>query len=82
MWLQEQTEQRSGKDDIGSFTNNNTLTQVGRSNEPETCACGIRQTMQHLQGCPMMDTACSAQQDLTTAYDSAICCARHWEGTS
>ena len=44
-------------------------TQVGRSrvnmlkwgfsNEPETCDCGIRQTMQHLLVCPMMDTACS-----------------------
>ena len=65
-------------------------TQVGRSsvnmlkwgfsNEPETCDCGIRQTMQHLLVCPMMDTACSPQ-DLTTANDIAIGCARHWEGT-
>ena len=65
-------------------------TQVGRSrvntskwgysNETETCDCGIRQTMQYLLVCPMTDTACSTQ-DLTTANDIAICCARHWEGT-
>ena len=29
----------------------------GFSNEQETCDCGIRQTMQHLLVCPMMDTA-------------------------
>ena len=50
------------------------------SNETETCDCGIRQTMQHLLVCPMMNTACSPQ-DLTTANDIAIGCARHWEGT-
>ena len=66
-------------------------TQVGRSrvnmlkwgfsNEPETCDCGIRQTMQQrIMVCPMMDTACSPQ-DLTTANDIAIGCARHWEDT-
>ena len=69
---------------------NRLRTQVGRSrvnmlkwgfsNEEETCDCGIRQTMQHLLVCPMMDTACSPQ-DLTTANDIAIDCARHWEGT-
>ena len=69
---------------------NRLRTQVGRSrvnmlkwgfsNEPETCDCGIRQTMQHLLVCPMMDTACSPQ-DLTMANDIAIGCARHWEGT-
>ena len=69
---------------------NRLRTQVGRSrvnmlkwgfsNEQETCDCGIRQTMQHLLVCPMMDTACSPQ-DLTTANDIAIGCARHWEGT-
>ena len=69
---------------------NRLRTQVGRSrvnmlkwgfsNEPETCDCGIRQTMQHLLVCPMMDTACSPQ-DLTTANDIAIGCARHWEDT-
>ena len=69
---------------------NRLRTQVGRSRvnmlkwgfstEPETCDCGIRQTMQHLLVCPMMDTACSPQ-DLTTANDIAIGCARHWEGT-
>ena len=37
----------------------------GFSSEQETCDCGIRQTMQHLMVCPMMDTACSPQ-DLTT----------------
>ena len=52
----------------------------GYSNETETCDCGIRQTMQHLLVCPMMNTACSPQ-DLTTANDIAIGCARHWEGT-
>ena len=65
-------------------------TQVGRSrvnvlkwgfsNEQERCDCGIRQTMQHLLVCPMMDTACSPQ-DLTTANGIAIGCAKHWEGT-
>ena len=52
----------------------------GFSNEQETCVCDIRQTMQHLLVCPMMDTACS-HQDLTTANDIAIGCARHWEDT-
>ena len=70
---------------------NRLRTQVGRSrvnmlkwgfsNEQETCACDIRQTMQHLLVCPMMDTACSPQY-LTTANDIAIDCARHWEGTT
>ena len=69
---------------------NRLRTQVGRSRvnmlkwrfstEQETCDCGIRQTMQHLLVCPMMDTACSPQ-DLTTANDIAIGCARHWEST-
>ena len=69
---------------------NRLRTQVGRSrvnmlkwgfsNEPETCDSGIRQTMQHLLVCPMMNTVCSPQ-DLTTANDIAIGCARHWEGT-
>ena len=69
---------------------NRLRTQVGRSRvnmlkwgfstEPETCDCGIRQTMQHLLVCPLMDTACSPQ-DLPTANDIAIGCARHWEGT-
>ena len=52
----------------------------GFSNEQETCDCGIRQTMQHLLVCPMMDTACSPQ-DLATANSIAIGCAKHWEGT-
>ena len=52
----------------------------GFSNEQETCDCGIRQTMQHLLVCPMMDTACSPQ-DMTTANDIAISCAKHREGT-
>ena len=52
----------------------------GFSNEQETCDCGIRQTMQHLLVCPMMDTACSPQ-DLATANGIAIGCAKHWEGT-
>ena len=43
------------------------MSKWGYSNETETCACGIRQTMQHLLVCPMMNTACSPQ-DLTTAY--------------
>ena len=65
-------------------------TQVGRSRmnmfkwgfsyERETCDCGIRQTMQYLLVCSMMDTACSTQ-DLTTANGVAIGCASHWEGT-
>ena len=69
---------------------NRLRTQVGRSrvnmlkwgfsNEQETCDCGIRQTMQHLLVCPMMDTACSPQ-DLATANGIAIGCAKHWEGT-
>ena len=56
------------------------MSKWGYSNETETCDCGIRQTMQHLLVCPMMNTACSPQ-DLTTANDIAIGCARHWEGT-
>ena len=52
----------------------------GLSNEQVPCDLGIRQTMQHLRVCPMMDTACSPQ-DLTTANGIAIDCARHWDGT-
>ena len=37
------------------------------SNEPETCDCGIRQTIQHLLICPMMNTACSTRQRLMTS---------------
>ena len=69
---------------------NRLRTQVGRSrvnmlewgfsNEQETCDCGIRQTMQYLLVCPVMDTACSPH-DLTMAIGIAIGCARHWEGT-
>ena len=65
---------------------NRLRTQVGRSrvnmlkwgfsNEQEICDCGIRQTMQHLLVCPMMDTARSPH-DLTMANGIA----RHWEGT-
>ena len=54
--------------------------KYGHSNEPETCDSGIRQTMQHLLVCPMMDTTCSPQ-DLTAANGIAIGCARYWEGT-
>ena len=36
--------------------------------------------MRHLLVCPMLDTACSPT-DLTTANDTAIGSARHWEGT-
>ena len=56
------------------------MSKWGYSNETETCDCGIRQTMQHLLVCPMMNTVCSPQ-DLTTVNDIAISCARHWEGT-
>ena len=56
------------------------MSKWGYSNETETCDCSIRQTMQHLLVCPMMNTACSSQ-DLTTANGIAIGCARHWEGT-
>ena len=49
------------------------MSKWGYSNETETCDCGIRQTMQHLLVCPMMNTACSPQ-DLTTANDIAIGC--------
>ena len=65
-------------------------TQVGRSrvnmlkwgfsSKQETYDCGIRETMQRLLVCPMMDTDCSPK-DLTMANDIAIGCARHWEGT-
>ena len=41
------------------------------SNEQETCDCGIRQTMQHLLVCLMMDTACFPH-DLTMANGFAI----------
>ena len=53
----------------------------GFSNEQETCDCGIRQTMQHLVVCPVMDTACSPPQVLATANGIAIGGAKHWEGT-
>ena len=69
---------------------NRLCTQVGRSrvnilkwgftNEQETCDCGIRQTMQHLLVCHMMDTSC-CPQDLRMANGITIGCARHWEGT-
>ena len=69
---------------------NRLRTQVGRSrvnklkwgysNEPETCACDIRQTMQHILVCHMMNTACSTQ-DLTTVNGIAIGCARNWVST-
>ena len=53
----------------------------GFSNEQETCDCGIRQTMQHLLVCPMMNTA-SSTRDLTMANGITIrWAARHWEGT-
>ena len=65
---------------------NRLCTQVGRSrvnmlkwglsNEQETCDCGIRQTMQHIRVCPIMNTACSTQ-DLTMPNDITIGCARH-----
>ena len=51
----------------------------GYSNETETCDCGIRQTMQHLLVCPMMNTACSTH-DVATANGIAIGCVRHWAG--
>ena len=56
------------------------MSKWGYSDETETCDCDIRQTMQHLLVCPMMNTACSTQ-DMTTANGIAIGCARHWEGT-
>ena len=56
------------------------MSKRGYSNETENCDCGIRQTMQHLLVCPMMNTACSTQ-DLTMANGIAIGCARYWEGT-
>ena len=69
---------------------NRLRTQVGRSrvnmlkwgfsNEQDTCDCGIRQPMQHLLVCPMMDTFCSHHY-LTMANGIAIGCARHCEGT-
>ena len=55
-------------------------TELVRPSEQETCDCGIRQTMQHLLVCPMMDSACSSQ-DLAMANGIAIGCAKHWEGT-
>ena len=58
---------------------NRLRTQVGRSrvnmlkwgfsSEQGTCDCGIRQTMQHLLVCPMMNTACSTHE-LTTLMAS------------
>ena len=62
---------------------NRLRTQVGRSimnmlkwgfsNEQETRDCGIRQTMQHLLVCPMMDTACSPLTwQRVTASPSAV----------
>ena len=50
----------------------------GFSNEQETCDCGIRQTIQHLLVCPMMDIGRSPQY-LAMANGIAIGCARHWE---
>ena len=51
----------------------------GYSNEPETCECGIRQTMQYLLVCPMMNIACSIQ-DLITENGIDISCAMHLKG--
>ena len=71
---------------VGRSRANNML-KWGYSNEQEICDIGIRQTMQRLLVCPMamMSTACTPQgqvQDLATANDIAIGCARHcWEGT-
>ena len=58
---------------------NRLRTQVGRSivnmlkwgfsNEQETCDCGIRQTMQHILVCPMMDTVCSPQRLMAIGID-------------
>ena len=56
------------------------MSKWGYSNETETCDCGIRQTMQHLLVCPLMNAACSTKY-LTTANGIAIGSARHWEGT-
>ena len=57
------------------------MLKLGFSNKQEAIDCGIRQTMQLLLVCPMIDTAWSPQ-DLTTANDIAIGCARHWEGNT
>ena len=63
-------------------------TQVGRSrvnmlvgnlNEPGTCHCGLRQTMQHLLVCPMMDTACSTQDLIIYIYISSSFLSFHHE---
>ena len=62
---------------------NRLRTQVGRSRvnmlkwgfskEQDTCDCGIRQTMQHILVCPMMDTACSPKTwQRLTASPSAV----------
>ena len=56
----------------------------GFFNEPETCYCGIRQTMQHLViywSAPWCKCTACYTQHLTMANGIAIGCARHWEGT-
>ena len=55
------------------------MSKWGYSNETVTCDCDIRQTMQHLLICPMMNTA-SSTRDLTMTNGIAIGCAWHWEG--
>ena len=50
------------------------------SEEPETCDCGIGRPNNIYWSAPMMNTACSTQ-NLSTADDIAIDCARHWDGT-
>ena len=49
------------------------MSKWGFSNEADTCDCGIRQTMQHLLVCPMMNTAGSTQDlQRITASPSAV----------
>ena len=45
-----------------------------------TCDCGIGRPSNIYWSAPMMNTACSTQ-NLSTANDIAIDCARHWDGT-
>ena len=42
------------------------MSKWGYSNETETCDCGIRQTMQHLLVCPMINTACSTHNGIAS----------------
>ena len=55
------------------------LSKWGYADAADTaCACGTsEQTMQHLLRCPLLENECSLE-DLATANEKALHCARAW----